>query len=101
MSVYNGNIKPFWWGPKMWCSIFSFVAVYPEKPDNKVIEGAKAFFSSLKCVITQLIQFSKPSSRLIALAQLSSRSIFELSKYVNTLLFLIHFRRLLFYFGWF
>ena len=48
MSIYNGNVKPFWWGPKVWCSIFSFVAVYPEKPDNKVIEGAKAFFSSLK-----------------------------------------------------
>ena len=48
MSVYNGNVKPFWWGPKMWCSIFSFIAVYPEKPDSKVIEGAKAFFSSLK-----------------------------------------------------
>jgi hypothetical protein len=48
MSIYNGNVKPFWWGPKVWCSIFSFVAVYPDKPDNQIIEAAKAYFNSFK-----------------------------------------------------
>ena len=48
MSIYNGNVKPFWWGPKVWCSIFSFVAVYPDKQDNQIIEAAKAFFNSFK-----------------------------------------------------
>lgn len=46
--MHNGNVKPFFWGPKVWCSMFSFVAVYPDKPDNKTIEGAKMFFLSLK-----------------------------------------------------
>jgi hypothetical protein len=46
--MHNGNVKPFFWGPKVWYSMFSFVASYPDKADNKTVEGARMFFLSLK-----------------------------------------------------
>lgn len=46
-----GNIKPWWWGPNIWAFMYSFIAVYPERPDIKVMDGAKLFFLSLKSLI--------------------------------------------------
>ncbi len=43
-----GNIKPYLWGPVFWSTIYSFVATYPEKPDQKTIENARNFFLSLR-----------------------------------------------------
>jgi len=47
-SNINNNIKPNFWGPKLWYSIFSFVAIYPENPTSKIINSAKQYFLSLK-----------------------------------------------------
>ncbi len=49
--MHNGNVKPFFWGPKVWYSMFSFVAAYPDKADNKTSEDAKMFFLSLKSLL--------------------------------------------------
>lgn len=46
-----GNIKPYWWGPNFWSSMYSFAAVYPERPEPKVMESAKLFFLGLKNLI--------------------------------------------------
>jgi hypothetical protein len=44
----SNNIKPYFWGPKLWCSIYSFVSVYPENPTQELINSAKLFFISIK-----------------------------------------------------
>lgn len=41
------NINPSLWGPKFWHTIFSFVAVYPNNPDDKYIKACFDFFNSL------------------------------------------------------
>ena len=46
-----GNIKPYLWGPVFWSTIYSFVAVYPERPDQKTIENVKNFFLSLRSLL--------------------------------------------------
>ena len=43
----NMNIKPNFWGPKLWGAIFSIVAVYPEIPNVEYINSTKGFFTSL------------------------------------------------------
>ncbi len=47
----SGNIKPYLWGPVFWSTIYSFVAVYPEKPDQKIIENTRNFFLSLRSLL--------------------------------------------------
>jgi hypothetical protein len=47
----NYNIKPCWWGPNFWYSIFSIAATYPDKPDPKIIESTKNYFISLKLLL--------------------------------------------------
>jgi len=42
------NIKPCWWGPQLWQTIFYIVATYPENPTQEQIESVKCFFKSLK-----------------------------------------------------
>jgi len=45
----KNNIKPYFWGPKLWYSIFSFVAVYPENNINDEIKNsARQFFMSIE-----------------------------------------------------
>ncbi len=50
-SVNNNitnNIKPYFWGPQLWYSIFSFVSVYPDNPSSDLINSTKLYFTSLK-----------------------------------------------------
>jgi hypothetical protein len=42
------NIKPNFWGPKLWYNIFTFASIYPENPTHDVINSAKQFFLSIK-----------------------------------------------------
>jgi hypothetical protein len=44
----TNNIKPYFWGPKLWYSMYSFISVYPENPTQEVINSAKLFFISIK-----------------------------------------------------
>ena len=44
----TNNIKPYFWGPKLWYSIYSFVSVYPDNPTSEIINSAKQFFISIK-----------------------------------------------------
>jgi hypothetical protein len=44
----TNNIKPYFWGPKLWYSIYSFVSVYPDNPTPEIINSAKQFFISIK-----------------------------------------------------
>jgi hypothetical protein len=46
MSIVN--IKPFFWGPKLWCIIYSIAAVYPDKPDIDHINSTMNYLISLK-----------------------------------------------------
>lgn len=41
------NVTPHSWGPACWKFIYSFVSMYPDKPNQNIIEGAIAFFHSL------------------------------------------------------
>jgi len=47
----NNNIKPYFWGPKVWYTIFSFVAVYPDNPNNDIINATKQFFTSIEYLL--------------------------------------------------
>lgn len=45
------NIKPCWWGPNLWQTIFFIIAVYPENPTPEHIESIRAFFKSLRLLL--------------------------------------------------
>lgn len=42
------NIKPYLWGPSVWKSIFSIIAVYPNNPSNDEIQAIIKYFKSIK-----------------------------------------------------
>lgn len=42
------NIKPYFWGPHYWKTIFSICASYPENPDSNFIRTVKDYMLSLK-----------------------------------------------------
>lgn len=76
-----GNIKPFWWGPNLWSFMYSFIAVYPENPDVKVIESAKLFFIGLKnlipcenCRISYNNFINEPDTNINNIKNLSSKN---------------------------
>lgn len=45
------NIRPCWWGPQLWQTIFFVIATYPENPTPEHIESVKCFFKSLKLLL--------------------------------------------------
>lgn len=45
------NIKPYFWGPHYWKTIFSICASYPENPDNNFIKIIKEYMLSLKILL--------------------------------------------------
>jgi len=42
------NIKPIYWGNKLWLTIYSFIAVYPNNPTQEQIKSIMTFFETLK-----------------------------------------------------
>lgn len=47
----NDNIRPCWWGPHLWKTIYFMVAVYPKNPTNLQIESMCNFFKGLKFLL--------------------------------------------------
>jgi len=45
------NIKPYFWGPHYWKTIFSICASYPENPDSNFIRTVKEHMLSLKILL--------------------------------------------------
>lgn len=42
----NQNIKPYYWGSKLWSSTYTLIAAFPDKPDNDHIHAIQNFFKS-------------------------------------------------------
>jgi len=45
------NIKPYFWGPHYWKTIFSMCASYPENPDSNFIRTVKEYMISLQILL--------------------------------------------------
>jgi len=45
------NIKPYFWGPHYWKTIFSMCASYPENPDSNFIRTVKEYMLSLQILL--------------------------------------------------
>lgn len=45
------NIKPYFWGPHYWRTIFSMCASYPENPDSNFIRTVKEHMLSLQILL--------------------------------------------------
>jgi hypothetical protein len=45
------NIKPYFWGPHYWKTIFSICASYPENPDSNFIRSIKEYMILLKMIL--------------------------------------------------
>ena len=37
-NISNNNIKPCWWGPHVWKTIYFMVAVYPNNPSHNKLK---------------------------------------------------------------
>ena len=46
--MIESNIKPCWWGPTVWQTIFYLAAIYPDNPTQEHIEHIIYLFKSLK-----------------------------------------------------
>jgi len=42
------NIKPYFWGPHFWETLFSICALYPDNPNKNFINSTKMYMISLK-----------------------------------------------------
>lgn len=74
------NIKPCWWGPHLWQTIYNIIAVYPDKPDNIHIESIKMFFISLKnllpcekCRLSYSSYLEEPDTNINTINNFNSR----------------------------
>jgi len=47
----HNNIKPCFWGPHFWKSLYSLVAVYPENPDHNTINSTKNLLISWRFIL--------------------------------------------------
>jgi hypothetical protein len=45
------NIKPYFWGPHYWKTIFSMCASYPENPDSNFLRTIKEYMLSLQILL--------------------------------------------------
>ena len=88
-------IKPIYWGPSFWKTMFSFSATYPENPTKEQIISSNTFFNSLselipcsKCSISYKVFLTEDDTYIKDINNFSSKKnlikfVFNLRNKVN------------------